>query len=125
MVGSHSFSIGGRFFTSLALIPFSLMDFFASCISLGLRTSMPLFFGGGGGSGTDQSSWFLAIDEGVTPQLLRMDLRGVPEDGRAHEDIAWARPWPVNWHRHRWLRLTRKAQRPVVQGRVRVRKPHL
>ena len=25
-------------------------------------------------------------DEGVTPQLLRMDLPGVPKDGRAHED---------------------------------------
>src|SRR3954465_5349580 len=61
VIGSHSFSIGGRFFTSLALIPFSLIDFFASCISSGLRKSMPLFFGGGGGSGTDQSSWFLAI----------------------------------------------------------------
>src|ERR1041385_6910683 len=61
VVGSNNFSIGGRFFTSSALIPFSFIDFFASCISLGLRTSMPLFFGGGGGSGTDQSSWFLAI----------------------------------------------------------------
>src|SRR3954463_5465455 len=61
VVGSHNFSIGGRFFTSSALIPFSLIDFFASCISLGLRTIIPLFFGGGGGSGTEQSSWFLAI----------------------------------------------------------------
>src|ERR1041385_5947424 len=61
VVGSHSFSIGGRFFTYLALISFSFIDLFASCISSGLRTSMPLFFGGGGGLGTDQSSWFLAI----------------------------------------------------------------
>src|ERR1041385_4094595 len=61
VVGSHNFSIGGRFFTSLVLIPFSLIDFLASCMSSGLRTSMPLFFGGGGGSGTDQPSWFLAI----------------------------------------------------------------
>src|SRR3954469_15068834 len=61
VVGSHNFSIGGRFFTSLALIPFSFIEFFASCISSGLRTSMPLFFGSGGGLGTDQSSWFLAI----------------------------------------------------------------
>src|SRR4051812_16271154 len=61
LVGSHNFSIGGRFFTSSVLIPFSFIDFFASCVSLGLRTSMPLFFGGGGGSGTDQSSWFLEI----------------------------------------------------------------
>src|SRR4051812_39935496 len=61
VVGSHIFSIGGRFFTSLALIPFSFIDFLASCISSGIRTSMLLFFGGGGGSGTDQSSWFLAI----------------------------------------------------------------
>src|SRR3954462_5127185 len=59
--GSHNFSMGGRFFTSLVLIPFSLIDFLASCISLGLKTIMPLFFGGGGGSGMDQSSWFLAI----------------------------------------------------------------
>src|SRR3954471_4944770 len=61
VVGSHNFSIGGRFFTSSALMPFSFIDFFASCISSGLRTSMPLFFGGGGGTGTDQSLWFLAI----------------------------------------------------------------
>src|SRR3954465_4651192 len=61
VVGSHNFSIGGRFFTSLALIPFSFIDFFASCISSGFRTSMPLLFFGGGGSGTDQPSWFLAI----------------------------------------------------------------
>src|ERR1044071_10152860 len=43
VVGSHNFSIGGKFFTSSALIPFSFIDFFASCISSGLRTSMPLF----------------------------------------------------------------------------------
>src|SRR3954463_11174026 len=60
VVGSHSFSIGGRFFTSSALIPFSFIDFFASCMSSGLRTSLPLFFGGGGGYGMDESSWFLA-----------------------------------------------------------------
>src|SRR4051812_20412396 len=61
VVGSHSFLVGGKFFTFSALIPLSFIDFFASGISSGLRTSMPLFFGGGGGSGTDQSSWFLVI----------------------------------------------------------------
>ena len=52
-----------------------------------------------------------ATDEGVTPQLLCMDLPGALEDGRAHEDIAWAKPWPANWHRRRGPRLARKVQR--------------
>src|SRR6266496_1848227 len=50
-------SIGGKFLTSSTLIPFSFIDFFASCISSGLRNRIPLFFGVGlgGGSGRVQS----------------------------------------------------------------------
>src|SRR6266516_3149392 len=58
-------SIGGKFLTSSALIPFSLIDFFASCISSGLRYNIPLFFGVGlggcSGTGTVQSSQFFNI----------------------------------------------------------------
>jgi hypothetical protein len=51
-------SIGGKFLTSSALIPFYFILFFASCISSGLRYKIPLFFrvGLGGGSGRVQSS---------------------------------------------------------------------
>src|SRR6266566_2995957 len=45
-------SIDGRFLTSSALIPFSFIDFFASCISSGLRNRIPLFFGVGFGVGS-------------------------------------------------------------------------
>src|SRR6266566_3847310 len=56
-------SIGGKFLTSSALIPFSFIDFFASCISSGLRNRIPLFFGVGfgGGSGIVQSLSLLNI----------------------------------------------------------------
>ena len=49
-------SIGGKFLTSLALIPFSFIDFFASCISSGLRNITPLFFGVGLGIGSGVGS---------------------------------------------------------------------
>src|SRR3989337_1981674 len=56
-------SIGGKFLTSSALIPFSFIHFFASYISLGLRNKIPLFFGVGlgGGSGSVQSLSFFNI----------------------------------------------------------------
>src|SRR3954453_3993504 len=71
----HKSSIGGKFFTSSDLIPFSLRDFLASFISSSFNTSIPLFlgvvFGVGSGVGIDigsgisvgedQSSWFLLI----------------------------------------------------------------
>src|SRR3990170_3227685 len=40
-------SIGGKFLTSSALIPLFFIDFFASCISSGLKNRIPLFFGVG------------------------------------------------------------------------------
>src|SRR3954470_24222232 len=49
-------SIGGKFLTSSALIPFSFIDFFASCISSGLRNRTPLFFGVGLGIGSGVGS---------------------------------------------------------------------
>src|SRR3954471_7556031 len=49
-------SIGGKFLTSSALIPFSFIDFFASCISVGLRNRTPLFFGVGLGIGSGAGS---------------------------------------------------------------------
>jgi hypothetical protein len=50
--------MGGRFFTSLDLIPFSLRDFLASLISSSFNSIKPLFFniGVGVGSGVFQSS---------------------------------------------------------------------
>src|SRR3954466_2850497 len=49
-------SIGGKFLTYSALIPFSFIDFFASCISSGLRNKTPLFFGVGLGIGSGVGS---------------------------------------------------------------------
>src|SRR6266516_7137976 len=56
-------SIGGKFLTSSTLIPFSFIDFFASCISSGQRNRIPLFFGVGlgVGSGSVQSLSLLNI----------------------------------------------------------------
>ena len=51
-------SIGGKFLTFSALIPFSFIDFFASCISSGLRNRIPLFFGVGLGVGSGSVQLF-------------------------------------------------------------------
>src|SRR3954454_17488923 len=60
-IGLHNSSIGGRFFTSSDLIPFSLRDFLASFITSSVNSIIPLFFGVGASSGIFQSSWFLLI----------------------------------------------------------------
>src|SRR3954452_480488 len=59
--GLHNASIGGRFFTSSNLVPFSLRDFLASFITSSVNSIIPLFFGVGVGSGIFQSSWFFLI----------------------------------------------------------------
>lgn len=51
-IGLHKSSIGGKFFTSLDLIPFSLRDFLASFITSSFNTSIPLFLGAGVGIGS-------------------------------------------------------------------------
>src|SRR3954454_21747826 len=74
-IGLHKSYIGGKYFTSSDLIPFSLRDFLASFIFSSFSTSIPFFLGAsvGVGSGVginigsgisvgvDQSSWFLLI----------------------------------------------------------------
>ena len=56
-------SLFSKFLTSSALIPFSFIDFFASCISSGLRNRTPLFFGVGLGIGSVKI-WFNSLDPG-------------------------------------------------------------
>jgi hypothetical protein len=46
-IGLHNSSIGGKFFTSSALIPFSLRDFLAFFITSSFNSIIPLFFGVG------------------------------------------------------------------------------
>src|SRR4051812_48436729 len=56
-IGLHNSSIGGRFFTSSSLIPFSFRHFLASFITSSFNAITPLFFvvGVGTGSGTTGS----------------------------------------------------------------------
>src|SRR4051794_35432214 len=60
-IGLHKSSIGGKFFTSSDLIPFSLRDFLASFITSSFNTIISILFGVGVGAGIVQSSWFLLI----------------------------------------------------------------
>src|SRR3954451_1200338 len=60
-IGLHNSSIGGRFFTSSNLIPFSLRYFLASFIASSVNSIIPLFFGVGVGSGIFQSLYFFFL----------------------------------------------------------------